>query len=96
MFDVKSMFLIEFKKNFGLPTSLKLPLLTQRYVTLYSKIPGVNYALAIQMAINFKNPKDLFTAAYVTLLKKLKLDEKRARKIHTFFRSKFQSDMTKH
>ena len=58
-------------------------------------IAGTNYALAVQMVFSFKTPKELIQAAQATLVRKLKLDEKRAEKIHSFCRSLFQPDMTK-
>ena len=63
--------------------------------TLIFLITGTNYALAVQMVFSFKTPKELIQAAQATLVRKLKLDEKRAEKIHSFCRSLFQPDMTK-
>lgn len=63
--------------------------------TSFFLITGTNYALAVQMVFSFKTPKELIQAAQATLVRKLKLDEKRAEKIHSFCRSLFQPDMTK-
>ena len=41
----------EAKKGYGLPLSMKLPNLSEQYVPFYSAIPGVNYALALLMAL---------------------------------------------
>lgn len=85
----------EFKKGFALPTSLKLPMLSEKYLPFYLAMPGTNYALALQMALNFKSPKDLVNGALATIVRKLKVDEKRAKKIHSFCRVAFQADMTR-
>lgn len=84
----------EYKKGFALPTSLKLPVLSEKYLAFYLAMPGTNYALALQMALSFKSPKDLVQAALATIVRKLKVDEKRAQKIHSFCRVGFQADMT--
>jgi len=78
----------EAKKGYGLPVSMKLPKLSELYLPFYTAIPGVNYALALLMALEFKSPKDVGTTAVATLVRKLKIEEKRAQKIHNFFRTK--------
>lgn len=84
----------EAKKGFSLPANMKLPLLSEKYMSFYTHLPGVSYALALQMALTFKTPAELATGAKATLVRRLKLDEKRADKLHKFCRSIFQSDMT--
>ncbi len=84
----------ECKKGFNLPVNLKLSPLSERYLPFYLSLPGANYALALQMALHFKSPKELVQAALATIVRKLKMDEKRALKIHSFCRSQFQPDMT--
>ena len=84
----------EARKKFGLPLDMKLPILSEKYLPFYLSLPGVNFALAIQMAITFKSPSELILAAQATMMRRLKLDEKRAKKLHSYFRSVFQSDMT--
>ncbi len=54
----------------------------------------VSYGLALSIALNFKSPWDLATAAHATLKRKLKLDDQRAKKLHEHFRAKFRPDMT--
>ena len=76
----------EARKKFSLPPNLKLPELSEDFVPMYQEIPGVSLALAMQMCIAFENPSELFTAALATLIRKLKIDEKRAQKIHEFCR----------
>ena len=41
----------EAKKGYGLPVSMKLPKLSELYLPFYTAIPGVNYALALLMAL---------------------------------------------
>jgi ERCC4-type nuclease len=84
----------EAKKGLGLPLSMKLPMLSSIFMPFYTSLPGVNHALAIQMASTFRSPRDVVTAAQATLMRKLKLDEKKAKKIHSYFRTAFQPDMT--
>ena len=76
----------EARKHFALPANLKLPELSEDFVPMYQEIPGVSLALAMQMCISFENPSELFSAALATLIRKLKIDEKRAQKIHEFCR----------
>ena len=47
------------------------------------------------MVLTFKTPQELIQAAQATIVRKLKLDEKRAQKIHSFCRATFQPDMTR-
>ena len=41
----------EAEKGYGLPVSMKLPKLSELYLPFYTAIPGVNYALALLMAL---------------------------------------------
>ena len=41
----------EAKKGYGLPLSMKLSKLSEQYLPFYTAIPGVNYALALLMAL---------------------------------------------
>ena len=41
----------EAKKGYSLPVSMKLPKLSELYLPFYTAIPGVNYALALLMAL---------------------------------------------
>ena len=81
-------------RRFSLSFRIRLPIYFCTF-TLIFLITGTNYALAVQMVFSFKTPKELIQAAQATLVRKLKLDEKRAEKIHSFCRSLFQPDMTK-
>ena len=85
----------ESKKGYSLPKILNLPMLSERYLPFYLNLPGTNYALALQMALSFKTPMELVQAAKATIVRKLKLDDKRAEKIHSFVRATFQPDMTR-
>ena len=42
----------------------------------------------IVFLFQFKSPKDVGTTAVATIVRKLKIEEKRAQKIHNFFRTK--------
>ena len=84
----------ESKKGFALPENLKLPLLSEKFMPFYLSLPATNFALALQMALTFKAPAELVLAAQATLQRRLKLDEKRAKKLHSYLRSFFQHDMT--
>ena len=82
----------EARKHFALPANLKLPELSEDFVPMYQEIPGVSLALAMRMCISFENPSELFSAALATLIRKLKIDEKRAQKIHEFCRHELKID----
>lgn len=84
----------EDKKNFALPRNLKIPLLSEKYLVFYMNLPNVNYALALNMVNTFHNPGEMIRAAQATLVRRLKIEEKRAQKIHGFCRATFHTDMT--
>ena len=84
----------ENEEGYGLPRPLRLTVWQEEMVKWILMVPGIGLTVAIKLAIEFSTLRELVTASMTDVMRKGKLDRKKADGLVNFFMRTFQPELT--
>merc|ERR1711909_53591 len=80
--------------GYGLPRPLRLTVWQEEMVKWLLMVPGIGLTVAIKLAFEFSTLRELITASITDVMRKGKLDRKKAEGLVSFFIKSFQPELT--